>query len=351
MMVAYTGGRRPASLQLPAAPVADYAEPLCQSLAGRAVDELVGRQVLAALEPAALEVSLAAGERGRAGAERLARHWQQRLERARYEAERAARQYQACEPENRLVARELERRWEEALDEQRQVEDEYDRCAAERPAAADRRRAGPIQALAADLPALWRAADDHGRGPPGDRPAPGRAGRRHGPGRDRVGGRERSTGPAGSSAGTRSSARCGGTTSCATTRLLAGSSSCGRPTGPRRRSPSAEPGGVPPAEGPRDVHGRDGPTTALAAGLERTRPRREGERRAARAGEWWLSDLAASWACPSRLGPLPGPRAGSVAEVAGRPGPLGALGGCCGPRPASPPPGSPGMAGRAPAPS
>ena len=105
---------------------ADYAEPLCQCLSGPVIDGLVRRQILAAVEPAALEASLAAVaevERERA---KLTRHWRLRRERARYEADRAARQHQACEPENRLVGRELERRWEEALKAQRQVEDEYE---------------------------------------------------------------------------------------------------------------------------------------------------------------------------------------------------------------------------------
>ena len=82
---------------------ADYGEPLCQSLSGPVLDELVAGQILAAVEPAALEASLAAvAEVERERAE-LARHWQLRRERAGYEVDRAARQYQACEPENRLV--------------------------------------------------------------------------------------------------------------------------------------------------------------------------------------------------------------------------------------------------------
>jgi hypothetical protein len=70
---------------------ADYAEPLCQSLSGPALDDLVAGQVLAAVAPAALEASLAAVadvQRQRAD---LTRHWQLRRERAGYEAERAAR--------------------------------------------------------------------------------------------------------------------------------------------------------------------------------------------------------------------------------------------------------------------
>jgi hypothetical protein len=137
---------------------ADYAEPLCQSLSGPVLDELVARQILAAVEPAALEASLAAvAEVERERAE-LTRHWQLRLERARYETERAARQFHACEPENRLVARELERRWEEALRQQRQVEEEFarwQRTTVNRLSVADR---DAIHGLAADLPAVWQAA-------------------------------------------------------------------------------------------------------------------------------------------------------------------------------------------------
>jgi DNA invertase Pin-like site-specific DNA recombinase len=134
-----------------------YAEPTCQTVAGRVLDELVSQQVLAALEPAALELSLRAAEDLQQERDRLTEQWQQRLERARYQCQRAERQYQAVEPENRLVARELERRWEQALAEVRQVEADYDRFRQAQPAelTADERAA--VLALAGDIPALWRA--------------------------------------------------------------------------------------------------------------------------------------------------------------------------------------------------
>lgn len=135
----------------------EYAEPLCQSASGAALDALVASQLLAAVEPAALEASLAAVagvERERAA---LTRQWRLRRERARYEVERAARQYQACEPENRLVARELERRWEDALKQQRQVEDEHDRWLRSAPARLTDEDERAIRSLAADLPAVWAA--------------------------------------------------------------------------------------------------------------------------------------------------------------------------------------------------
>jgi DNA invertase Pin-like site-specific DNA recombinase len=80
----------------------DYGDPLCQSLSGQGLDDLVAAQILQAVAPAALEASLAAVadiERERAG---LRQQWILKVERVRYEAERAGRQYQACEPENRL---------------------------------------------------------------------------------------------------------------------------------------------------------------------------------------------------------------------------------------------------------
>jgi hypothetical protein len=59
------------------------AEPLCQSLSGPVLDELVARRIVAAVEPAALEASLAAvAEVARERSEWF-RHWQLRRERAR----------------------------------------------------------------------------------------------------------------------------------------------------------------------------------------------------------------------------------------------------------------------------
>jgi hypothetical protein len=136
---------------------AEYAQPPCQSLVGRVLDEWVGQQVLAALEPAALEVSLKAIEDVEAERAQLHRHWQQRLERARYEAERAQRQYDAIEPENRLVARNLERQWEAALQAEVQLRAEYARFEAQQPAMLGDGERQAIRRLAADIPALWHA--------------------------------------------------------------------------------------------------------------------------------------------------------------------------------------------------
>jgi DNA invertase Pin-like site-specific DNA recombinase len=131
----------------------------CCGLEAGAVDDLVAQQVLLALEPATMALSLKAIEDIHHEREQLHRHWKQRLERATYEAERAQRQYQAVEPENRLVARSLERQWEAALRAQRDLMEEYDRFSAERPPQLTEDQRAQILALSSDLPALWNAPE------------------------------------------------------------------------------------------------------------------------------------------------------------------------------------------------
>ena len=131
----------------------------CCGLEAGVVDDLVAQQVLRALEPATLELSLKAIQDVHQERERLHRHWKQRLERATYEAERAERQYQAVEPENRLVARSLERQWEEALRNQRDLAEEYDRFLKEQPPHLSEDQRARILALSSDLPTLWNAPE------------------------------------------------------------------------------------------------------------------------------------------------------------------------------------------------
>jgi DNA invertase Pin-like site-specific DNA recombinase len=156
LMVGYSG--RASRLRYSCGRAAiDYAEPQCQGLAGGPLDDLVAAQVLAALGPAALELSLAAADDLQQERARLHQVRQQELERARYEAERARRQYDAVEPENRLVTRELERRWEEALKEQRRLEEEYARFCRSQPEGLSAAEREQIRSLAQDLPTLWQA--------------------------------------------------------------------------------------------------------------------------------------------------------------------------------------------------
>ena len=135
-----------------------YGMPECQSLSGRCLDALVVEQVLAALQPAALELHLAAVEDVEEQQQRLHQHWQQQLERASYEVDRAARQYQQVEPEHRLVARELERRWEEAFQTQARLQQEHEQFCRQRPAKLSAAQRAQVRQLAQDIPQLWSAA-------------------------------------------------------------------------------------------------------------------------------------------------------------------------------------------------
>lgn len=136
--------------------MAELSEP-CGRIAAASLDELVAGEVLRALEPAALELSLRAIENVASDRKRLHDQWRQRLERVRQEAARAERQYQLTEPENRLVARTLEARWEETLKRQRQEEEEYDRFLAEQPATLTPAERNRIRALSENVTQLWNA--------------------------------------------------------------------------------------------------------------------------------------------------------------------------------------------------
>jgi DNA invertase Pin-like site-specific DNA recombinase len=134
-----------------------YEEPFCQALKAEPVDTHVARLVLEALEPAAIEASLAAAADLESERAAVDRHWRQRLERARYQVDQARRRYASVEPENRLVARTLEQDWETALSEQARLAAEYERFQRERPQAPTPAELAAIQDLTDDLPALWRA--------------------------------------------------------------------------------------------------------------------------------------------------------------------------------------------------
>ncbi len=137
----------------------DYgADQRCQALAGACVDALVCEQVLAALAPAAVEVSLRAAEQVEAERAELERIWQQRLERAAIAVDRARRCYRLAEPEHRLVVRQLEADWEAALAAQQRLREDYDRFTRTRPQPLTGAQRRAITALAGDIEGLWAAS-------------------------------------------------------------------------------------------------------------------------------------------------------------------------------------------------
>jgi hypothetical protein len=79
------------------------------------LDGVIAEEMLKALQPAELELALAALHELESRDRGILRQWQMRLERAEYEVALAERRYQAVDPANRLVAGTLERRWNDAL--------------------------------------------------------------------------------------------------------------------------------------------------------------------------------------------------------------------------------------------
>jgi DNA invertase Pin-like site-specific DNA recombinase len=136
----------------------EVAQPSCQSLPGRGLDEAVAETVLDALTPAALEVALEVCqelEARRAEVDRLRRS---QVERVREEAELAQRRYLLVRPENRLVADNLEREWNEKLAELARAEQEYQRLRRGTEAELSIEAGERIFALASDFPRVWKAA-------------------------------------------------------------------------------------------------------------------------------------------------------------------------------------------------
>lgn len=130
----------------------------CGGLTASPLDDLVAQELLHALEPAALELSLRAIENVEQERKRLHDQWRQKLERVQHEVARAERHYHSVEPENRLVARTLEARWEETLKNQRRVEEEYHRFLTKQPPTLSATERGRIQALSQNVQSLWYAA-------------------------------------------------------------------------------------------------------------------------------------------------------------------------------------------------
>jgi DNA invertase Pin-like site-specific DNA recombinase len=130
----------------------------CQSIQAHEVDRVIVQQMLRALEPASIELSLQAVEEIQSEHARLNEHWKRRREQAKYEVDRAQRQYRAVEPENRMVARELERMWESALRAQQEIDEECTRSLERRPSQLSNVDREEIESLASAVPALWNAS-------------------------------------------------------------------------------------------------------------------------------------------------------------------------------------------------
>lgn len=136
----------------------DSGEPTCIAFGGIPVDEVISRQVLQVVQPAAIEAAVLASQEECQRRDEVLQALQRDLEAARYVANRARKQYDSADPENRHVAGELERRWNEALEKVQHLEariENHGRSQDHAPSATTKE----FENLAADLEAIWNHRD------------------------------------------------------------------------------------------------------------------------------------------------------------------------------------------------
>jgi DNA invertase Pin-like site-specific DNA recombinase len=127
------------------------------------LDAAVSEQVLKALQPAELELALAALRELESRDQAIMRQWQMRLERAEYEVALAERRYQEVDPSNRLVAGTLERRWNDALVRLEDLKKQAAEFQRQEARIITPEQKAKVLALAKDFPRLWHAPTTHAK--------------------------------------------------------------------------------------------------------------------------------------------------------------------------------------------
>jgi DNA invertase Pin-like site-specific DNA recombinase len=129
----------------------------CMSFRCDLLDAAIAEQVLEALQPAELELALAALQELESRDQTILRQWQMRLERAEYEAALAERRYQEVDPSQRLVAATLERRWNAALLQLEELQKQAAEFQRQEARVATPEQKAKVLALARGLPRVWHA--------------------------------------------------------------------------------------------------------------------------------------------------------------------------------------------------
>ena len=131
-------------------------EKSCQDVSASPLDLLITQQVLRALEPASIELSLGAVEDIQRERDRLSKHWNQQLERARYTVGRAERHYRARRSRKPPRGTELwNKNGNPTLREERRLVEEFDRFRRENPPALTAEERCQILTLSSDISELW----------------------------------------------------------------------------------------------------------------------------------------------------------------------------------------------------
>ena len=124
-------------------------------MVGVHLDEAVGKLLVEAVTPMALEMTLAVQQELQRRVDDADRLRHRQVERAQYETDLARQRYMHVDPANRLVADSLEAEWNARLRALDQASDDYERQRAADRLSIDDQQRRSILALANDFPAVW----------------------------------------------------------------------------------------------------------------------------------------------------------------------------------------------------
>ncbi|MFI5341281.1 MAG: recombinase family protein [Candidatus Methylomirabilales bacterium] len=132
-----------------------YGDPLCWSVNGNRLDEVVAAEVLKALASPEVEAVIAAADEANAGYEATRQQRQDELDDVQQEADLAERRFKKVHPDNRRVAAGLEQDLERALERVHEVERKHAETSLAPPLEVTPESLEAIRRAAADLPGLW----------------------------------------------------------------------------------------------------------------------------------------------------------------------------------------------------
>ncbi|MHC4092089.1 MAG: recombinase family protein [Planctomycetota bacterium] len=127
----------------------------CQSIPGATVDAAVGKLLLEAMTPMALEVSLAVWQQIQDRQQEADGLRRQQVQRVEHQAELARRRYMLVDPSNRLVADSLEADWNQTLRAVAEAQESYQQQKQAEEAKGKQIDRERVLSLVQDLPAIW----------------------------------------------------------------------------------------------------------------------------------------------------------------------------------------------------
>lgn len=133
------------------------AQPRCQVVSTRPVDQAVSQAVAEALKPAQADVSAEIVRQAQKQEDRVAAQWEKRLQQARWEVEGSYQRYCEASDKNPLAKEDLEKRYNQKLEAAKRIETEYEAWKSGRREPLSDAQVQEAIRLADDLGALWNS--------------------------------------------------------------------------------------------------------------------------------------------------------------------------------------------------